>query len=297
MVDGFNLVKIHNVFVNSKNRDAYESPADMTIEIPSGFIQISDPTTQRMKVSLMSFTGHYNWTEVNETNNSIIFKNLNTNISTTVTLAHGNYPLQKMAKVISTMYPQVQCTHVSETNKFVFNFGVVPHGIQFVGASYDVIGFTPMDDGINGIMIASTQTIKPMKRLNIYVRLLDVLPSDECLNLDNFNSVHLQPSNVLCAFPINGQPWQSINFNDTSAGDTFGMWISNTHLTKLRFQLTDCDGEVLDFIDDYEAIFQIGIWDEDNKCELNRMVDKLNSIDSSLKNMALMKYIGRGGRI
>jgi hypothetical protein len=182
-------------------------------------------------------------------------------------------------------------------NRLFFNFGAVPHSIHFVGLSYDVLGFTSGDDGVNGTTIQSSIPIKPMKRLNVYIRLLDVIPKDEHLNLDNFNSIHLEPSNVLCSFPINAQPFHSISFTDTTVGDTFGMWIGNPTLTKLHYQLTDADGVVLDFIDDYEISFQISVWSNDTNQDTKTMVEKLRSIDTTLKQLSMLKYLKTGGKI
>lgn len=293
MADGYSLVRVHNIFVKTKSGDTFDRPSNYVLEIPSGLIEVNDPAKEKIRISLMSFSGWFNWTEVNDTNNVFIFTNLNTNVATTITLTHANYPLQKLARVISTLYPQVQCSYVPEINRLFFNFGSVPHSINFTGLSFDILGFTSVDDGVNGTTITSTIPIKPMKRLNVYIRLLDVLPKDENLNLDNFNSIHLEPSNVLCSFPINGQPWQSINFNDTSAGEAFAMWIANPTLTKLHYQLTDSDGNELDFIDDYEIAFQISVWSNDTHLEQKQMLEQLRSIDTTLKQMSMLKYLSK----
>lgn len=297
MSDGYSLVRTHNIFVKTNSGDNFDTPSDHTLEIPSGFIQVKDPATEKIRISLMSFSGWFNWTEVNDTNNQFVFTNLDTNLATTITLTHANYPLQKLARVISTLYPQVICSYIPETNRLFFNFGSVPHSIEFVGMSFDVMGFTSADDGVSGTTLTSSIPIKPMKRLNVYIRLLDVIPKDENLNLDNFNSLHLEPSNVLCSFPINGQPWQSINFTDTAAGETFAMWIGNPTLTKLHYQLTDSDGNELDFIDDYEIAFQVSVWSNDTNQETKTMVEKLRSIDTTLKQLSMLNYLSKRGNI
>ena len=216
----YELLRVHNIFVKTNRGDINDTPYDYTLEIPTEYIRIDDPATQKIKVSMMSFTGWYNWTEVNDTNYSFSFRDLNTNISTTIELDDGNYPLQKLSRIITDKYPGVTCKHIPESNKFKFDFGGVPHSINFIGNSHDVLGFRENDDGVNGTTIYSTLPIKPIKRLNIYVRLLDVVPFDKNLNLDNFDSDHLETSNVLCSFPINCEPFQSISFYDTAAGNT-----------------------------------------------------------------------------
>jgi hypothetical protein len=133
----------------------------------------------------MHFSGWFNWTEVNDTNNQFVFTNLNSNAPTTITLNEGNYSLQKLGRIISALYPAVECRHVPEFNKFVFTFDQ-PHSITFVENSFEILGFKQTDDGIQGTTITSTPPIKPMKRLNVYVRLMDTVPCDDCMNLENF---------------------------------------------------------------------------------------------------------------
>lgn len=282
------------IFINSKNRDDMDTPCDTTIEVPTGLIQITDPTKERIKVALMSFTGWFSWSEINNTNNTFAFKNLITNQTTSISLNNGNYPLQKLARIINTLYSEVQCHYIVESNKFVFTFNQ-PHSITFTGRSFDVLGFEAGDDGIQGTTITSIIPIKPMKRLNMYVRLMDAVPCDDCMNLDNFNSIHLQPSNVLCSFPINASPFMSINFNDANVGEIFGMWIGNTQLTKLHFQLTDCEGNVLDMIDDYEIQFQIGIYSLETDIELKGIKQELTTIKTTLQNIAMMNFLDKKG--
>jgi hypothetical protein len=294
-MDGDTLKRAHNLFIHTRHRDPADSPADYTVEIPAGYIRVRDPARERLRISLASFCGWWNWTEVDGGRNALRLTNLQSGAVTAVTIPPGNYAFARLARLVSAACPACVCTYTLETNRFAFDFGAVPHRLEFPDRAHEVFGF-PAGGAEEGTRLTSSLPVRPMQRVNIYVRLLDVaMCSDEHLNLDNFGGPHMEPSNILCSFPIDGAPWQTLRFSDVAAGRELGMWIGDTNLTKLRYQLTDADGRVLDFLDDYEATFQVGVYEKSvggGDLALSAIQRTLGGMATTLSKVAMLLYSG-----
>ena len=68
-MSGFHSVRNHNIYLSTINRDPDENRYSMVFPVPNDIIFLDDVSSQRMKISLMTFGLNANWTEINSTNN------------------------------------------------------------------------------------------------------------------------------------------------------------------------------------------------------------------------------------
>ena len=72
-MSGFHSVRNHNIYLSTINRDPDENRYSMVFPVPNDIIFLDDVSSQRMKISLMTFGLNANWTEINSTNNQVSF--------------------------------------------------------------------------------------------------------------------------------------------------------------------------------------------------------------------------------
>jgi hypothetical protein len=261
------------------------------MEIPSNLISLDDPAQQRMKISFMSFTCECMWFEINSTNNAFVLRNLTSNTDTTISIPPGNYTFQKLALVIGALYPSCVCRWVPESNTLSFQFQE-PHSLSFIGSSYDTLGFYEDDDDLTGLYINSTKSLKTRANNIIYIRLNDVIQANENINLDNLTSIHGKPSNILCSIPVNASPFSTIFYDNSVYGRDMGLYLSSPKLNTINISLTDKSGNYLDYMTDWQMQLLVEIYDTEDDL-LEEGVRLLRSIDSTLRQQLLMKYVNK----
>lgn len=286
---GYTLVREHSLYLNSKTRETNETAYDIQFEIPDNTIWVDDSATQRIKVYLTGFYCWYNWFEINSTNNTIRFTNMSTNAITNITIPYGNYPLYQLAKYISGIYPECTCTWNSYQNGFIFNFGGVSHKITFTSNIYSVLGFVITDNNITGSVITSTTFIQTKKDMNVYMKLQNFIPAEDCINLDNFSGT-IKATNVLHCINLNADPFQVITFNNTIAGSNSALWLGDEMVKKLHITFTDAQGNLMTNLPEWEASLRFEIYDIEDEAAID-MVASLKSIDDTLKKLMMFLYL------
>jgi hypothetical protein len=88
----YQLVRSHRLYLTTENRDVNDTPYQVRFEIGNNLIFLDDPATQRMKISLMNFCCNCMWFEVNLRNNSVIFTNNVSEVSTPITIPSRQQP-------------------------------------------------------------------------------------------------------------------------------------------------------------------------------------------------------------
>ena len=285
----YTLVRSHRLYVTSENRDPNDCTYQFRMEIPNNLVALEDPATQLMKVSLMNFTCDCLWFEINVTNNTFILTNNTTHVAHTIVIPQGNYTFQRLALTISQLYTDCICQWFQETNKLLFTF-TVPHSLSFVGSSYDTLGFSIGDAGVTGLTIASTSPLRTRANNIMYIRLNDVISANDNINLDNFNSIHAKPSNILCSIPVNATPFSTIFYDNSVYGRDVGVYLSNPRLDYLNISITDKYGNYIDYLSDWDMQLLVEVFNtEDNA--LVDVVSMLTSIDATLNRLLLLKFI------
>ena len=285
----YKLVRSHTLNLTAANREPTDSPCSITFELPNDTIFLDDATSQRMKVSLLTFALNADWTEINSTNNSVHFTIGGATVS--ITIPSGNYPFYNLAQYITRSQATIVCAYDAPSNKFVFtNNSSSSMSIHFPNESYNVLGFSAIDNGASGTTIVSTQPIVPRQNTELYVKLANVVLGAENMNLDNIAGGTLQPSNLLSVIPITSAPFQHMFYDNALYGTAVGVYITNEKLYNLTIEIVDKYGDYADWLPDWTATVLVQIYDMEDP-DLDRMNETLASINSTLMKMLTLKVI------
>ena len=272
----YELIKSQYLFIQSKNR-ARGTPYDFEINFPDGCI--SCETSEVMAITLMNFDMPFNWYMVNETNNTFVFTNQTTSVSTTISIAHGNYPYRKLADTINEGYSGVYCSYLSSQNKLSFSF-TQPHSISFIGKSYQILGFNSTD-APSGLNIESTLQLKQGTQVTeICLSLLGLAPYRDAFNMDTIGN-SIQISNVLLAMPFSVNPFEMMSFRNLNNQNT--MFFNNKKINSVRFTISDFDDNYLTYISDFTMTLKVETYAIDTMSEiLNEKIESLLQINKLL---------------
>jgi hypothetical protein len=292
------LKRVHNTFLTSTNRDPTDSPCAMSYEIADSLIYLDDPSTQKMKVSLLRFSFVLNWSEINNSNNHFTIT-LGDTYGTVVNflIPPGNYPLEKLAQYITRSQSHIKCVYDSITNTFIFtnqsNFTMT---LNFINLSFNILGFKAIDNGIIATTLVSTEPVKPRRNTELYLRLRDATLGGDMLNFDNLSinekSV-LEPSNILSVIPIEMSPFYTQHLDNSVYGSMTGVYITNNKLSQIILDVTDRDGNYFEDLPDYSATLQIGIYNVKNM-EIEVIKNNVLQINDNLNRILTLKVI-KGG--
>ena len=289
-MSGFHLVRSHNVYLSTINRDPEENRYSMVFPVPNDIIFLDDVSSQRMKISLMTFGLNANWTEINSTNNQVSF-NIGGNV-VSITIPAGNYPFYNLAAYITNSQDYIACEWDMPSNTFIFSNSTDSSMlIDFTNNSYQVLGFSATDSGMSGTTITSTSPIVPRQNTELYIKLMNVILGAENLSLDNYADGILKPSNLLSIIPITCSPFQNMFYDNSVYGQESGVFISNEKLNQICIDVVDKQGASATFLPDWTASLKIeilSIEDEDLEC----MKESLVEISQTLNRLLMLKVIG-----
>ena len=289
-MSGFHSVRNHNIYLSTINRDPEENRYSMVFPVPNDIIFLDDVSSQRMKISLMTFGLNANWTEINSTNNQVSF-NIDGNV-VPITIPAGNYPFYNLAAYITNSQDYIACEWDMPSNTFIFSNSTDSSMlIDFTNNSYQVLGFSATDSGMTGTTITSTSPIVPRQNTELYIKLMNVILGAENLSLDNYADGILKPSNLLSIIPITCSPFQNMFYDNSVYGQESGVFISNEKLNQICIDIVDKQGASATFIPDWTASLKIeilSIEDEDLEC----MKESLVEISQTLNRLLMLKIIG-----
>lgn len=279
----------HTLYLTSRTRENFEKPWNLSIEIPDGAIYLDNAILQNMKISLLSFSFVSNWTEINEFNNAFTFNVNGTPVS--FQISPGNYPFIDLANIISTSQNVVRCRYDKYKNKFVFtNTTNTNMTLNFNNDSYEILGFQPSDNGINGTSITSTEPIVARQNKELYIRVLNLTTGDGNQNYQNYTSTTPIPSTILGVIPINVEPFRSSFIDNSILGDKTALYVSNEKLNYLDLEITDKFGNPADFVGDWEAIINVEIVDVIDKGFLE-LKESINEMRKDINRLLQLKVI------
>lgn len=286
---GWSKLRSHSVYLSTLNRDASETPWNISFDVPNDVIYLDDVSSQRMKISLMTFGLNANWSEINSTNNTVAF-NIGGNV-VTITIPEGNYPFFSLAQTITQSQDYITCVWDMPSNTFVFtNTTNADMYIVFLNNSWQVLGFSAADGGLSGTTITSTSPIVPRQNTELYIKLQDVILGAENISLDNYTNGILKASNILSIIPITSAPFQTMFYDNSVYGAESGVYVSNEMLHKLTFEITDKYGEPATFLPDWNASLKIEIYDTISE-DTEAMKTYLQQISETLNRLLTLKII------
>ena len=285
----FKLIRSHKVYLSSVFRDPNEKPYSTTFVVPNDTIYLDDVSTQRMKVSLLTFGLTANWTEITDQNNIVAFATAGG--VTTITIPKGSYPFYNLAAYITNSQNFIRCKWDMPSNTFVFtNTTNTNMLIEFLNDSYKVLGFSASDYGLSGTTITSTSPIVPQQNTELYVKLMSVLLGAENLSLDNYSDGVLKPSNLLSIIPITAQPFRTMFYDNAIYGVESGVYISNEKLQQICIDITDKYGKPATFMPDWTASLLIQIFSIEDP-DLEDMKASLTQINETLTRLLTLKFV------
>lgn len=287
------LTKTSYLYLTTSNRNE-GSIYDATFRVPPASFVCKPNEVFRISLTRMSF---YNDIQnVRPTNNTIAFKNLTTNSTTTITLPNGNYPFSgsgtTLPKAISQAYTDQGTSLVSisfdiATGFLTFQF-TSPHQISFPNSElWRLLGFENGDTLTTNaqLQIKSTRAVKGRIYDQLYVKLREVNPIQ--FALDNYTSKTMSYSNALANITLNSSPYTYFSYINNT--DEMSIFLADKVLTKVRLLVLDgvSSNPADHIISDIQYVLKIETFvktEESLEDKLDRMIDllKLSLIQNNL---------------
>jgi hypothetical protein len=241
------------LYVSSKNRHS-GNPYDFDIIIDPGLVSCKED--EQLRISLVKLSMPLTITQINTSNNDVIFTDKSTNISTTITIPVGNYNVYDLASYVKSAYSGVtNMTFSKSTNHYIFTF-VNPHQISFSDNCNLVFGFSSNNTSI-GTTIESTVACQPNTINDIVLSVYGVSPISH--NLDCLATKNMKMSHIIGMMSIQDIPFGVLQYDNING--EFSLSIGERDIKKLRFVMTNTDNQVLDFCNmvDYTMIVKISV--------------------------------------
>ena len=241
------------LYISSKNRH-YGDPHDFDIVIDTGLITCKDD--EQIRLSLVKLSMPLTINQINTLNNDIVFTNKITNQVTSVVIPVGNWNVYDLALYVKNAYSGIaSLTFNKSTNHYTFTFSQ-SHQISFTDNSNVVFGFT---SGLSTIAttIESDAPSQPNSINDMLLSVYGVSPVSH--NLDNLGSKQMRLSRIIGMMSIEDIPFGVLRYENISG--EFSVAVSERDIKKLRFVMTDINGNVLSYCNmpDYTMIIKVSI--------------------------------------
>ncbi len=246
-------IRDHNLFISTKVRTPEDQLWSFSVELTDGAI-FCNPSAQKIRISLPSFSTVYSWPQINGTNNTIVIN------GTTIQLPAGIYQYGKIRDYVNSQFGSPVMSLNTSTARFTFTLqaGLT---IQFPNHSGPTWGFPDNSTSYTGTLIISPYILQENQLQNIYVHLEDISQTNNSVNYDNIGQTQFKPSNILMDIPIKCAPYDVLYFNDTLYADAFAIETSIPILSNFTISLRDRLGNYLYQISDWEASIKIQVFD------------------------------------
>ena len=241
------------LYISSKNRHSGD-PYDFDIVVDTGLITCKDD--EQIRLSLVKLSMSLTLNQVNTLNNTITFTNKITNQVTNVTIPVGNYNVYDLGVYVKSAYSGiVSLTFNKSTNHYIFTFSQ-SHQITFTNTSNVLFGFTSATSTI-GITIESNAPAQPNSINDMILSVYGVSPVTH--NLDNLGSKQMRLSRTIGMMSIEDIPFGVLRYENING--EFTMAVSERDVKKLRFLMTDINGNPLSYCNmpEYTMIVKVSI--------------------------------------
>lgn len=281
------VIRNHNIFIKSNNKNVNDQNYNFTIFLPEGQIKVDKPGSQIIRLKLHTMSVPYCWPQVNITNNSLNINDIFNNVSKTIVLPTGIYSYPQLCSVVNNGWGSSILNFDINQLKFIFSWKTIIK-LTFFRYSYQTFGFTTNDQYIQGQTIISTQILNEKTLQNIYVNINNVIQTGTSTNFDNNNAIttKFKQSNILCQIPIDIEPWGTLYYKNLD----FFLDLSLIQLNSLNISITDVDGNYLIDLPNFEMVLNVQIINKINT-DTQYMVRSLRSLNESMGMIKMMKYL------
>ena len=241
------------LYISSKNRHSGDT-YDFDIVIDTGLITCKED--EQIRLSLVKLSMPLTLNQVNTNNNIITFTNKISNQVTNVTIPVGNYNVYDLGAYVKSAYAGIiSATFNKSTNHFIFTFSQ-SHQISFTNSSNVLFGFTAMTSTI-GTTIESNAPSQPNSINDMILSVYGVSPVTH--NLDNLGSKQMRLSRTIGMMSIEDIPFGVLRYENING--EFTMAVSERDVKKLRFLMTDINGNPLSYCNmpEYTMIVKVSI--------------------------------------
>lgn len=290
------IVRSHNIFIQSIFSDPSDFNYNFNINLPEGQIMVDDPGTQVIRLTLISFSVPYSWPQVNAFNNTMTINDIYNNKSVTILLPIGIYSYPQLCAAVNSQWGSTIISFDINQLKFIFSSKTILK-LTFVNQSYNTYGFSSTDQGITGMTITSTKCLSEKQLQNIYVTIDDILQSGPSSNFDNISITNgmFRQSNILCIIPIETEPWGTLYYNRAENAKMYSIDLNILRLSRFTICLKDGAGNYLYDIPNYEMVIRAEIVNKVNT-ETQTIVSNLQMINETLSQIKLMKYLNNSSQ-
>jgi hypothetical protein len=269
------LKRTHTLYLQSKHR-TNGSSSQYTITLPD-VIQ-SSPNLEKFKISLLQFSTYNDFLQIREGSNTVTVNNSD------ITLPHGTYTFQKLAKVLE-LYIGCTVKWLQELNAIEMTF-VNSTTVAFDNIGY-VLGFESFTE-YTGHVVTSVSPMRPFDTSHIIFKLNNICPIEEQLVFSNHNSTgEVRIDNILSKILINASPFQLVSHQQVLESD--GLYTNDNSLNVLEIALEDTNGNEID-IGEHEFVLKIEALDYENY-DAKTVIENLKDIKQNLKDILMYKVL------
>lgn len=279
------VVRNHNIFINTTNKNLNDTNFNFTIYLPANTIKIENQR-QLIRVYVKTISLPYSWPQINNYNNTININDIFNNNQMTIVLKNGIYSYPQLCQAINNQWGSTIVSFDINQLKFIFNWKTLIQ-LTFYQQSYQTFGFTINDQGIKGQTITSTTILNEKKLQNLYVNIDNLLPAS-LSNFDNIgvSNTNFKQSNILCQIPLHVEPWGILYYKN----EDYYMDLSVSQLNNLTISMRDINGNYLYDLPNFEMVLNIQIINKINTD--NQIIMKnLKSLNESTSMIKMMKYL------
>lgn len=239
---------------------------------------------QTMSISLLQCCFDHNDAYViNDTNNTVFFKQISTGITTEVQVNPGSYNYVDFAAQVSTQFQACKCLYMRSQKVLSFNF-TEPYQIIFENlTNANVFGFTELTSSV-GSTISSTQVLDfrfSVNNVAVHVFGMSLAKS----TFDNFSNGQVVNSTILGLIPWStSTPFSPFNY---IVGAPYELMIQDKNLSQLHVEITDLNRQSLPQINMYTLVLKITTYKE----KKNEMLSVLKSLTSMKKFSFISKHM------
>jgi hypothetical protein len=273
--------RVHNIFINSANRNIQDSAYDFTIYFDNDEINVLP--NEAVNINVVSFSLLNSMYNVNQyTNNNTFILQKNNTINTTITIPYGNYSVYTLRDQLnSLMSGLINVVYNPATNTYTYT-----------NLTVDTYKLNPLNCkkllGLSALTTITTQGIT-----STYINMVDYQQvilrcptlTFETSSMDNIqdHSNFIAISDIL--YWVNKQdvePFKMINYRNEDCSTAYSYNVLNRSFTYLNFKLVNEYNNPIYDAPDFLLQLQVSIFDKTDdeyfKTTTNRILNLLNDI-------------------
>lgn len=271
MTDTTDVVGTQIVYLNSDPKQTIQT-FDFDIDV------LSCEPDETLAISLLQCCFNKNDAYViNETNNTLSFKQTSTGITTEVSITPGTYNYTDFAAQVSAQFSACKCLYMRSQKILSFHF-TENYQISFEDLTHaQTFGFTELTSSI-GSTITSTQVLDFRFSVNnVAIHMYGMSLARQ--TYDNFSNGQVVNSTVLGLIPWStSQAFSPFNY---IVGAPYELQLQDKNISQLHVEITDLQRNALPQINDYTLVLKMTTYKE-----------KKNEMLVALKNLVSMKKVG-----